>query len=57
MDVKRMTRDELNRALASARNRRDAFAVGRESAEVLKRIRVLTDELTYRRVRRNQVAS
>lgn len=44
-----MTNDELYRALAHARNRRDAYAEGREPQEVLTELRRLLDEQERRR--------
>lgn len=46
-----MTTDQLNRALASARSRRDAYSPGREPREVLAQVAALTAEQLRRRER------
>jgi hypothetical protein len=54
LDIRTLTGDELGREIAHARNRRDAFAAGREPAEVLTALRELLDEQTRRREARRQ---
>jgi hypothetical protein len=40
---------DLNREIIHARNRRDAFAAGREPADVMRNLRLLLDEQNRRR--------
>lgn len=53
VNLREMSVQELNRALASARNKRDAFPAGREPREILHRIRVIQDEQNRRRADRS----
>lgn len=47
-----LTDDELARAVVASRNRRDAFAAGREPADALTNLRRLLDEQARRRAER-----
>ena len=47
--IRSLTNNELQRELAHARNKRDAFSMGNEPAEVMRHLRDLLDEQDRRR--------
>lgn len=54
MKLRNLTNDELARELIHARNRRDAYAEGREPTSVLLAVRRLLTEQSRRRAARKQ---